>query len=151
MRIFLLSFLLLTGRALAQTPNAQPQPTDATPSPDPYNVDWTTPGPTSAASMPLGNGDIGLNVWVEPGGDVCFYIGKTDAWGSQTEPGWDNWMKEGGVLMKLGLIRIKTGLTPGADLHQTLRLSKGDILIREGHDTLRIWVDAYHPVIRVES
>jgi hypothetical protein len=142
MRTISLCFLLLTltGRALAQTPNLEP-----------YNVDWTTPGPTSAASMPLGNGDIGLNIWVEPGGDVCFYISKTDAWGAQTEPGWDQWMKEGGVLMKLGMIRLTTGLTPGPGFHQTLRLSKGDILIRDGQDTLRIWVDANHPVIRVES
>lgn len=30
--------------------------------------------------MPLGNGDIGLNVWVEDGGDLLFYLSKTDAW-----------------------------------------------------------------------
>ena len=46
-----------------------------------YNISWYTPGPTSAQSMPLGNADIGLNVWVDPNGDLEFYIGKTDAWG----------------------------------------------------------------------
>ena len=30
--------------------------------------------------MPLGNGDIGVNAWVEPSGDLLFYVGKTDAW-----------------------------------------------------------------------
>lgn len=138
MRIYLLPLLLLAAGARAQTPDA-------------YDVDWTTPGPDSTASMPLGNGDIGLNVWVEPQGDVCFFIGSTDAWGSQTEPGWDNWMQTGGVLMKVGKIRIHTGLPPGAGFHQTLRLSKGDILIKEDGDSIRIWVDANHPVIRIES
>ena len=28
-----------------------------------YNVVWSAPGGSSADSMPLGNGDIGLNVW----------------------------------------------------------------------------------------
>ena len=30
-----------------------------------YNVVWDTPSEGSLGSMPLGNGDIGLNVWVE--------------------------------------------------------------------------------------
>ena len=44
------------------------------------DVVWTEPGHGSADSMPLGNGDIGLNVWTEQNGDVVFYIGKTDSW-----------------------------------------------------------------------
>jgi len=56
---------------------------------DSFNVVWTEPGPGSAESMPLGNGDVGLNLWVEPGGDLVFYISKTDAWGDQVEPGMD--------------------------------------------------------------
>lgn len=149
MRTLLLPLLLVTAGATAQTRGATAQ--TAQHSPEAYSVDWTTPGPDSTASMPLGNGDVGLNVWTESNGDVCFYIGKTDAWGSQTEPGWDTWMKTGGVLMKLGKIRVHTGLPPGSSFHQTLRLTKGDILIRQGIDTLRIWVDANHPVINVES
>ena len=43
---------------------------------DANNVSWDIPGPTSSESMPLGNGDIGLNVWVEPSGDLCSFIGK---------------------------------------------------------------------------
>jgi hypothetical protein len=118
--------------------------------------------------MPLGNGDIGLNVWVEPNGDLCFYISKTDAWGAQTEPGWDEWMRTGGVLMKLGEIRVSlaagdragaatpgTPTSAGPAFRQTLRLRQGDILVREGADgdttTLRVWVDANHPVIRIEA
>ena len=44
------------------------------------DVVWDQPGRSSADSMPIGNGDIGLNVWTETNGDIVFYIGKTDAW-----------------------------------------------------------------------
>jgi alpha-L-fucosidase 2 len=131
---------------------------------DPYNVSWDTPGPGSAASMPLGNGDIGLNVWVDPGGDLLFYISKTDAWGGEKDPSADSWMQQGGVLMKLGLVRISLSPNPfaagaagtaGAAFRQTLRLRQGEIDIIEGEGVAavnyRIWVDANHPVIRVEA
>ena len=39
-----------------------------------YDVVWTTPSKSCHGSMPLGNGDIGLNAWVEKNGDLCFYI-----------------------------------------------------------------------------
>ncbi|MEN6603290.1 MAG: DUF5703 domain-containing protein, partial [Bryobacteraceae bacterium] len=44
-----------------------------------YDVTWDSPSRDSSGSMPLGNGDIGLNLWVEEGGDLLFYISKTDA------------------------------------------------------------------------
>jgi alpha-L-fucosidase 2 len=122
-----------------------------------YNVQWDAPGPGSAQSMPLGNGDIGLNVWVEKNGDLLFYIGKTDAWGEPNGQK-DNWMKQGGVLMKLGLIRVSVNPNPlanSAAFKQVLKLSTGEILIQEGEGSaavnMRVWVDANHPVIRVET
>ena len=45
-----------------------------------YNVVWNTPGKDHNDSMPLGNGDIGLNAWVDKNGDLLFYISKTDSW-----------------------------------------------------------------------
>ena len=115
-----------------------------------YDVSWNNPGPTSAASMPLGNGDIGLNVWVDSSGDLLFYISKTDAWGGEKDTLADPWMQQGGVLMKLGLVRVHI---PGADIshfRQTLHLHEGEIRIEEGNVGYSIWVDANHPVIRVE-
>lgn len=99
--------------------------------------------------MPLGNGDIGLNAWVEPGGDLLFYISKTDAWGDQVKPGMDGWMKQGGILSKLGLVRVSFG-SGAAGFRQVLRLREGEIQITEGDVHLRLWVDANHPVVRVE-
>ncbi|SDP99258.1 hypothetical protein SAMN05428975_4965 [Mucilaginibacter sp. OK268] len=123
-----------------------------------YNVTWDTPGPTSAQSMPLGNGDIGLNVWVEKSGDLVFYISKTDAWGGELDAQKDPWMKQGGVLMKLGAIHVSVSPNPLAKstaFKQILKLKNGEILVQEGTGKsavkLRVWVDANHPVIRVEA
>lgn len=127
--------------------------------PGKYNVEWNTPGPGSAQSMPLGNGDTGLNVWVEKNGDLVFYISKTDAWGGEYETQKDPWMKQGGILMKLGAIRISADGNPlaatGTAFKQILRPGVGEITIQEGEGNnmlnYRVWVDANHPVIRVEA
>jgi len=108
------------------------------------DVVWTTPSPDSSGSMPLGNGDLGLNVWVEEGGDLLFYLSKTDAW------------SENGRLLKLGRVRIRLSPNPfmaGAPFEQKLALSTGEITIKAGRGdgavTLRIWSDANHPTVRV--
>lgn len=165
---FLLLFVVYAPIASLAQSRARIEPAAPAPrtqkllTPDGYNVEWDTPGPTSSESMPLGNGDIGLNVWVEPGGDLCFYIAKTDAWGAQVKSDWDPWMKQGGVLMKLGEVRVSlfaggsvSQLLPGPAFHQILRLSGGEILVREGEGpdtaTMTIWVDANRPVIHLEA
>lgn len=125
---------------------------------DAYNVEWNSPGPASAQSMPLGNGDIGLNVWVEKNGDLVFYISKTDAWGGELETQADPWMKQGGVLMKLGAIRVSVSNNPLAKssaFKQILKLRDCEIFVQEGEGkhtvNFRVWVDANHPVIHVEA
>jgi len=127
-------------------------------SPDDYNVQWDSPGPGSAQSMPLGNGDIGLNVWTEKNGDLLFYISKTDAWGGELYAQKDPWMQQGGVLMKLGAIRVSSNQAPLANssvFKQILKLGTGEILVQEGTGShavnYRVWVDANHPVIHVEA
>jgi alpha-L-fucosidase 2 len=110
------------------------------------NVIWNVPGPTSSQSMPVGNGDIGLNVWVETNGDLVFYIGKTDSW-NQDVNGDQGLMKVGGVRVSLN----PSPLAGGATFLQTLKLRTGEIQIQEGTTTLRVWVDANNPVIRVEA
>jgi hypothetical protein len=47
---------------------------------DRYEVTWESPSTDANGSMPLGNGDIGVNAWIEPSGELVFYISKTDAW-----------------------------------------------------------------------
>lgn len=115
------------------------------------NVVWETPSGDSSGSMPIGNGDIGLNVWTEDNGDLLLLISKTDSWDENNE------------LFKLGRIRVvlsdaEQGASPfgkGEFLRQQLRLREGCIEIvggkRNARSILRVWVDANRPVIRVES
>ena len=109
------------------------------------DVVWDEPGRTSADSMPLGNGDIGLNVWTEQNGDVVFYIGKTDAWS-------ENPVKTTG-LAKVGKVRISTtpSLFTGTNhFEQALHLYDGQMVIKGEGGELRLWVDANAPVIHAE-
>ncbi len=105
-----------------------------------YDIVWTSPGINSQGSMPLGNGDIGINAWVEENGDLVFYVSKTGAW------------NEYGHLLKLGKIRIS--MYPrqynNKSFSQKLELDKGRILINYANTRIKLWVDANHPTIQVD-
>src|SRR5712672_2948219 len=109
-----------------------------------YNEVWTTPSTNgSPGSMPIGNGDVTANVWVENGGDLMMYIGKSDSW------------SEGTRLLKIGLTRIHftpNPFTVGAPFNQTLDFYHGEIDITAGQAgsqvNLRVWIDANQPVVR---
>jgi len=112
---------------------------------DQYNVVWDTPSENCNGSMPLGNGDTALNVWVERNGDLLFYISKNDSWDENCR------------LLKLG--RVRVALSPnhfadGGPFRQTLHLRGGEIVVERGSGAseakLRVWVDANRPVIRVD-
>ncbi len=101
---------------------------------------WNTPGGSAVNSVPLGNGDIALNVWVEKGGDVLFYIAKADAW------------DENARLVKLGRMRLSIEGNPlaGPDFRQEFRIRDGCVLIHGGDTDVKLWVDANHPAIRID-
>ncbi len=107
-----------------------------------FNPIWNSPSQNAAGSMPIGNGEVGLNVWVEPDGDLLFYISRTDAW------------SECSRLLKLGRVRVHLSPNPfaaGAPFRQELKLGAGQILIRAGDAMLRVFVDADTPVIYVSG
>ena len=115
-----------------------------------YAVVWDSPSFDAKGSMPLGNGDIGLNVWVEKNGDLWFYISKSDSWGDDPVYYWG--------LPKVGRVRVK--FSPNAfagdqPFSQKLNLAKGQIEITAGKPgrqvSIVLWVDANRPVVRVES
>ena len=105
------------------------------------DVTWNQPGTNENDSMPLGNGDLALNVWTEANGDLVLLAAKSDAW------------SENGQLLKLGRVRIKLSpnpfVTTGA-FAQTLHLETGEVQISAGKNIARIWVDANHPAAHVE-
>ena len=107
---------------------------------DDCNVVWNSPSKHPFGSMPLGNGDIGLNVWVDENGDLVFYISKVDAYDA------------GHLLPKLGRVRLR--FEPKLDVkdfQQTLVLRDAAIEVKAGDVKLKVWVDANSPVIRVEG
>jgi alpha-L-fucosidase 2 len=106
------------------------------------NVTWTTLGHNENDSMPIGNGDLAANVWTEQNGDLVLLVAKADAW------------TELGKLVKLGRIRIQMTPNPfvgAADFTQVLHLEDGSVEIKSGANTVRVWVDANHPVIHAEA
>ena len=143
LHVFVLACGLLTARG---TPTGNPEPNR------PANVVWDSPSADARGSLPLGNGDLALNAWVEASGDLLFYIGKSDAW------------EDNARLAKVGLVRVR--LTPALlpntpEFRQTLDPSRGEITVTgqlaalgvrapSRPTTLRLWVDANHPAILVE-
>ena len=106
------------------------------------DVIWTMPGKNENDSMPIGNGDIAANVWTEQNGDVVLLVAKADAWTGL------------GKLVKLGRVRMKLSPSPfGSEgkFEQKLALEKGAIEIKSGVNTVRVWIDANHPVIHFET
>jgi alpha-L-fucosidase 2 len=110
-----------------------------------YDVIWNSPSENSKGSMPLGNGDIGINVWAEQSGDIYFYIGKTDAWNGNSS------------LLKIGKVKIHLSPNPFKDeiFEQRLDVKNGEIEINTSKQTnhlkIAVWVDANHPVIHFDA
>ena len=118
--------------------------------PEKYNVVWDSPSKDYNGTMPIGNGDLAANVWVEPTGDLIFYISKSDAWSGGDQ-------QFGPGLMKLGRVRVKLDpplYTNGATFKQELDLKTGSITVDASvgqlQRSVRFWIDANHPVINVE-
>ncbi len=123
---------------------AAPRPAAAGSAAD-YNVVWNSPSTNSQGSMPLGNGDIGVNVWTENGRDLVFYLGKTDAW------------DENGSLLKLGKVRVSLPegtFAAAGPFKQEFRLQDGTIQIDTGQGnaatTVTLWIDPNNPVVQVD-
>ncbi|MCD0468045.1 DUF5703 domain-containing protein [Flavobacterium sp. ENC] len=105
-----------------------------------YNQVWNRQSKNSSESMPLGGGDIGLNVWVEKG-DLYFYFSRSGTF------------DEHNTLLKLG--RVKVALTPNPfeaneGFHQELVLKDGCILIAQNNTKIKLWVDVFNPVIHLD-
>jgi hypothetical protein len=105
-----------------------------------YNQVWNTQSNNASESMPLGGGDIGLNVWVEKG-DLYFYFSRSGTF------------DEHNTLLKLG--RIKVTLTPNPfkdneGFHQELVLQDGYVLISQNNTKIKLWVDVFKPIIHLD-
>ncbi|MEO9475729.1 MAG: DUF5703 domain-containing protein [Cyclobacteriaceae bacterium] len=108
-----------------------------------YHIVWETQSKNSSESMPVGGGDIGLNVWVE-NDEVLFYISKSGTF------------DENNGLLKLGRIRLNISPNPfeNGSFRQELNLHDGNILIsaknKNNKADLKIWVDVFNPLIHID-
>jgi hypothetical protein len=105
------------------------------------DVTWTTPGQTSADSLPIGNGDLAANVWTESNGEIVLYLAKNDAWDHL------------GRLIKIGRIRLtlKPGLlTDSGKFEQKLSLEDASVIIANESTAVRLWIDAHWPRLNIE-
>lgn len=106
------------------------------------DLTWATPSRDAAGAMPIGNGEVGLNVWTEAGsGDLCLYIARTDSW------------SEIGRLLKVGRVRISMtpNLLADGDFTQKLDTQNGAILINGNGIRLRIFVDPDSPIAYIDG
>jgi hypothetical protein len=102
-----------------------------------YNVVWDSPSKDHNGSMPLGNGDIGVNAWAQADGTLHVLIGKTDSWDDNAR------------LVKVGKVIFQFPPdTFTGNFRQELDLATGSILIQ---DNIRLWVDANQPVIHLTT
>src|ERR1039457_4473413 len=111
-------------------------------SPAADDVTWNSLGTNENDSMPIGNGDLAVNVWTEQNGDLVLLVAKSDAW------------TEHGKLVKLGRVRVHITPNPfadAADFRQTLRLEDGSVEVSGRGSTMHVWVDANRPVLHVEA
>ncbi len=110
----------------------------------PHNVVWTVPSKDATGSMPLGNGELGINLWIEENGDLLFYLSRNDSFSEISQ------------LCKVGQVRVSLSPNPfttGAPFRQELILSDGVCEITAGKPEsrvkLKVFVDAAHPVVHV--
>jgi alpha-L-fucosidase 2 len=139
---------LIAPSILAFLAAASPACADATPVLEQlaaHNVVWDSPSQDMHGSMPIGNGDLAANFWVEPSGDLVFYLSKSDSWDADQE------------LLKLGRVRIrldKPFVRDGRPFRQELDLARGCIVVESGtgedKTTVDFWIDANRPVVNVE-
>lgn len=111
-----------------------------------YAVTWDNPSGNSSGAMPIGNGEVGANVWVEDNGDILFYLSRTDAWA------------ENSSLYKLGRIRVSISPNPLKEdtrFSQSLDLENGAIEIQFTNGKERIdlsfIVDSELPVVFLQG
>lgn len=103
----------------------------------PEDYVWESMSHDSSASMPVGGGDIGLNVWAEDG-DMLFYISRSGAY------------DENNTLLKQGRVRLRIPGDTAANFSQRLKLEEGYCEMMLNGSKIRVWADVFRPVVHVE-
>ena len=101
-------------------------------------ISFIKAGKSDCDSLPLGNGDIGINVWAEKKNKISMYISKTDSFSSALE------------LLKIGKVNIQLNSKKQLILKKySLNINKGICEINYNHTNVIIFVDYNNPCIRI--
>lgn len=107
-----------------------------------YDVVWRTPCSGPEQSMPIGNGEVGCNVWCTADGVVHGYVARTDSF------------SEASRLLKLGEFALHTG-SRGGELffEQRLCLREGCVRVTlgqpEDRTVVTVFVDSEQDVVHL--
>ena len=107
-----------------------------------YNVVWNSPSKNASGTMPVGNGDVGANVYALENGSLYLLLSKNDAY------------TYCGDIFKTGRIKITFSpnpFTPDRGFVQELDLETASVNISSDDLKIRIWVDANNPVCHVSA
>ncbi len=112
--------------------------------PDRYNVTWHSQSENASASMPVGGGDIGMNVWVE-NNQLLLYMQRSGV------------HDEYNGFPKLGRLRMWTepNIFDGAtSFKQELKLSESCIEIsaehpKHGKVKFKVWAEVHRPKVHI--
>ncbi len=107
---------------------------------DDCNVVFETPSPDASGAVPLGNGEVGASVWIEPGGDVLLYLARPDSF------------SEACRLLKIGKLRVSfqpARPTTFGSFRQELKLREGRLEAEIGDIRLEVFAQPDRPVVRI--
>ncbi|MDR1478725.1 MAG: DUF5703 domain-containing protein, partial [Planctomycetaceae bacterium] len=105
-----------------------------------YELVWDSPSKNVYETMPIGNGEVASNVWIDKAGDLRFYISRIDS------------IDENGQLLKVGAIKISPTNPPQthSNFKQTLDVKRGILEAVYGDVAYKFWIDANRNVIVAE-
>ncbi|MDR2135311.1 MAG: DUF5703 domain-containing protein [Treponema sp.] len=103
-----------------------------------YHVVYTGPALSDRSAMPLGNGEVGISLWMTGDGTLHFYIARTDA------------LTELDRTVKLGMVRVRCpAFIRDAGFRQELVLEEGLVRFSSGNNRLELLVDSDSPSVAV--
>lgn len=109
---------------------------------DSYNEKWTSMSENVSGSMPVGGGNLALNVWAEKD-EILFYIGCTDS------------IDENLTLDKLGRVRIKMSPNPfkNGQFSQEFKIKESFVNFKGKNNyneaSIDVWVDIFNRTVNV--
>ncbi len=113
---------------------------EAPPGLDACNVVFTSPSPDASGAVPVGNGEAGASVWIEPGGDLVMYLARPDSFSEISR------------LLKIGKLRVHSSprlspLTPRSVRNSSC--ARGASRADMGAMHVEVLSDPERPVLRV--